>query len=130
MQLQRDLGLTYLFISHDLSVVRHVSDRIAVMYLGQIVEVKSRDELFATPEHPYTRTLLDAVPVANPDLEAERGQPLIIGEVPSVRNPPSGCRFHPRCPKIDQTADAQRCREVVPEPQARASGQVACHLYT
>ena len=79
--LQQELKLTYLFISHDLSVVRHVSNRIAVMYLGQIVELKHRDDLFDHPEHPYTRTLLDAVPIANPRLEAGRAQPLIIGEV-------------------------------------------------
>ena len=95
MDLQRELNLTYLFISHDLSVVRHVSDRIAVMYLGQLVEAKPSRALFQNPEHPYTRTLLAAVPVANPEVEAARPQPLVIGEVPSVRNPPSGCRFHP-----------------------------------
>jgi len=129
MQLQADLDLTYLFISHDLSVVRHVSDRIAVMYLGQIVETKQRDELFSQPEHPYTRTLLDAVPVANPELEAARPQPLIIGEVPSVRNPPSGCRFHPRCTRINDTTDADLCRRQTPARQPRGTGEVACHLY-
>ncbi len=120
MTLQKEFNLTYLFISHDLSVVRHVSDRIAVMYLGQIVELKKRDDLFANPEHPYTRTLLNAVPVANPDLEARREQPLIIGEVPSVRNPPSGCRFHPRCPDV-----LPECRTTAPG----VHGNVACHLY-
>ena len=124
MQLQKELGLTYLFISHDLSVVRHVSDRIAVMYLGQIVELKKRDELFANPEHPYTQTLLQAVPMADPLLEAERAQPLIIGEVPSVRNPPSGCRFHPRC-----TQKMDSCETVVPETTTTDSGQVSCHLF-
>ena len=123
MDLQRDLNLTYLFISHDLSVVRHVSSRIAVMYLGQIVELNTRDALFANPQHPYTRTLLDAVPIANPDLEAERAQPLIIGEVPSVRNPPAGCRFHPRCPQA-----VDRCASEAPPQRAHAGGHVACHL--
>lgn len=125
MDLQRDLGLTYLFISHDLSVVRHVSSRIAVMYLGQIVELKSRDELFANPEHPYTKTLLDAVPIANPEIEAERSQPLIIGEVPSVRNPPEGCRFHPRCPNALDV-----CAESVPGTTKNAFGYVRCHLFS
>ncbi|NKB96990.1 MAG: ATP-binding cassette domain-containing protein [Pseudomonadales bacterium] len=125
MDLQRDLGLTYLFISHDLSVVRHVSSRIAVMYLGQIVELKSRDELFANPEHPYTKTLLDAVPIANPEIEAERSQPLIIGEVPSVRNPPEGCRFHPRCPQALEV-----CAESVPATTKNAYGYVRCHLFS
>ena len=129
MSLQKELGLTYLFISHDLSVVRHVSDRIAVMYLGRIVEVKPRDDLFARPEHPYTRTLLDAVPVANPDLEAERPQPLIVGEVPSVRNPPPGCRFHPRCPRRADVAPAELCSSSAPEARYRRNGSVSCHLY-
>ena len=124
MDLQRELGLTYLFISHDLSVVRHVSDRIAVMYLGRIVELKSRDELFANPQHPYTQTLLNAVPMANPELEAEREQPLIIGEVPSVRNPPSGCRFHPRCPQV-----LEHCHTKDPAAIGQASGYVRCHLF-
>jgi oligopeptide transport system ATP-binding protein len=124
MDLQRDLGLTYLFISHDLSVVRHVSTRIAVMYLGQIVELKSRNELFANPQHPYTKTLLDAVPIANPELEAERSQPLIIGEVPSVRNPPEGCRFHPRC-----TDALAICSQTTPAATENSSGYVRCHLF-
>lgn len=125
MDLQRDLGLTYLFISHDLSVVRHVSTRIAVMYLGEIVELKTRDALFANPEHPYTQTLLDAVPIANPTLEAARAQPLIIGEVPSVRNPPAGCRFHPRCPKALDV-----CTATPPERKASDAGYVRCHLFS
>ena len=125
MDLQREFGLTYLFISHDLSVVRHVSDRIAVMYLGQIVELKSRDELFAHPEHPYTKTLLDAVPIANPVIEAQRAQPLIVGEVPSVRNPPDGCRFHPRC-----THAMADCRTTAPNSTKTPYGSVACHLFT
>jgi oligopeptide transport system ATP-binding protein len=125
MDLQQNLGLTYLFISHDLSVVRHVSTRIAVMYLGEIVELKTRDELFANPEHPYTQTLLNAVPIANPTLEAARPQPLIIGEVPSVRNPPTGCRFHPRCPRAIDT-----CSQTPPERTTSDAGYVSCHLYS
>lgn len=121
--LQRELNLTYLFISHDLSVVRHVSDRIAVMYLGQVVELKTREELFANPQHPYTRTLLKAVPIANPRLEAEREQPLIIGEVPSVRNPPLGCRFHPRCPETMEI-----CQTEAPGASISDSGYAHCHL--
>ena len=124
MDLQRELGLTYLFIAHDLSVVRHISDRIAVMYLGRIVELADRDALFSSPRHPYTEALLAAVPVPDPELEAARPQQLIRGEVPSVRNPPSGCRFHPRCPKV---LDA--CAALDPELCATGDRLVACHLY-
>ena len=98
MDLQVELGLTVLFIAHDLSIVRHISDRVGVMYLGRIVEIASRDELFDHPKHPYTQALLNAVPVPDPEVEAGREQQLIQGEVPSVRNPPKGCHFHPRCP--------------------------------
>lgn len=125
MDLQERLGLTYLFIAHDLSVVRHISTRVAVMYLGKIVEVAARDELFNDPKHPYTRALLDAVPVPDPELEEARDQHLIIGEVPSVRNPLAGCHFHPRCERA-----MPQCS--VTEPTSRAMGanrQVSCHLY-
>jgi len=125
MDLQERLGLTYLFIAHDLSVVRHISTRVAVMYLGKIVEIASRDELFSDPKHPYTKALLDAVPLPDPELEASRGEKLIVGEVPSVRNPPPGCRFHPRC----EQATAQ-CSERAPELVTLGSTrQVSCHLY-
>ncbi|MEE2777837.1 MAG: oligopeptide/dipeptide ABC transporter ATP-binding protein [Acidobacteriota bacterium] len=125
MDLQEQLGLTYLFIAHDLSVVRHISDRIAVMYLGQIVELAEREQLFTNPRHPYTEALLAAVPVPDPVLEASRPQQLIVGEVPSVRNPPAGCRFHPRCPKV---LDA--CATVEPKLETLAAHvSVACHLY-
>ncbi len=125
MDLQQRLGLTYLFIAHDLSVVRHISNRIGVMYLGKIVEIADRDELFNNPRHPYTRALLDAVPVANPEIEAARPHRLIVGEVPSVRNPPPGCPFHPRCPSV-----MPGCK--VEKPALRAENpdtMVACHLY-
>jgi len=97
--LQDEFGLTYVFISHDLSVVRHVSDRIAVMYLGHIVEVAPTADLFERTRHPYTRALLSALPVADPDAADNREHILLVGEIPSPTNPPSGCRFHTRCPK-------------------------------
>jgi oligopeptide transport system ATP-binding protein len=123
--LQERLGLTYLFIAHDLAVVRHVSDRIAVMYLGRMVEVASRDELYRNPLHPYTQALLAAVPLPDPELEAARPRQLITGEVPSAMNPPSGCRFHPRCPK----AMAQ-CATLTPSLREVSPGRaVACHLH-
>ncbi len=124
MDLQRELGLTYLFIAHDISVVRHISDRVAVMYLGRIVEIGERDTLFGSPRHPYTQALLNAVPVANPEIEATRPQQLIVGEVPSVRNPPSGCRFHPRCQQA-----LTRCSSMPPALEQDSDGRwVACHL--
>ncbi len=124
MDLQQRLSLTYLFIAHDLSVVRHISQRIDVMYLGRIVEIASRDELYRDPLHPYTRALLAAVPIPDPVLEAARPQQVIAGEVPSVLNPPRGCRFHPRCPMAQA-----RCAEEEPQLRQTASGRsVACHL--
>jgi oligopeptide transport system ATP-binding protein len=123
MDLQEELGLTYLFIAHDLSVVRHISDRVGVMYLGQLVEVASARDLFDTPAHPYTQGLMAAVPVADPEVEAARPQQLIAGEVPSVRRPPPGCRFHPRCPIAVET-----CRQEVPLLRPYGEGrEVACH---
>ncbi len=121
-QLQQDFSLTYLFVSHDLSVVRHVSDRIAVMYLGRIVEVAGRDELYEDPLHPYTKALLSAIPIPDPDIEEGRERIPLIGEVPSPLNPPPGCSFHPRCPiAIDE------CRDAVPDLQeVKTSHWVGC----
>ncbi len=123
--LQRELGLTYLFIAHDLSVVRHICDRIAVMYLGKIVEVANRDDLFEQPKHPYTEALLAAVPVPDPAIESTREQQVIPGEVPSPSDPPSGCHFHPRCPKVMDECSKQE-PELSPLPGDRS---VSCLLY-
>jgi len=123
--LQEKLGLTYLFIAHDLSVVRHICDRIAVMYLGRIAEIAESDQLFRDPKHPYTEALMAAVPVPDPEIEATRQQQLITGEVPSPQNPPSGCRFHPRCPKVLDT-----CVNIEPTFHRVEEGRtVACHLH-
>jgi peptide/nickel transport system ATP-binding protein len=117
--LQRELGLTYLFISHNLAVVHHVADRVGVMYLGRIVEITSRDELFENPRHPYTRMLLSAIP----DIEGKgRSRTPVAGEVPNPLNPPTGCAFHPRCPQA-----REQCRQESPELQTIGDIQVACH---
>jgi oligopeptide transport system ATP-binding protein len=106
-------------------VVRHISDRIAVMYLGRIVEVATRDQLYKDPLHPYTQALLAAVPIADPEIEAQRGQQIIMGEIPSALRPPPGCRFHTRCPQAMEV-----CKSVDPPMKEMADGRaVACHLH-
>ena len=121
-ELQAEFGLTYLFVAHDLSVVRHISDRVAVMYLGKIVEITDRKSLYEDPQHPYTKALLSAVPIPDPAVEAGREHMVLGGEVPSPLNPPSGCVFHPRCPVA-----IEECRRVVPElREIRPEHRVAC----
>ncbi len=123
-QLQEEFELTYLFIAHDLAVVRHISDRIAVMYLGWIVEVSPADELYDNPLHPYTISLLSAVPIPDPVVERQRESILLAGDLPSPANPPPACRFHTRCPFVQPT----RCRDEIPPLRRLAEGhEVACH---
>jgi peptide/nickel transport system ATP-binding protein len=122
-QLQQEFDLTYLFIAHDLAVVRHISDRIAVMYLGSIVEVSPAQELYDNPLHPYTITLLSAVPIPDPVVERERETILLAGDLPSPANPPAACRFHTRCPYVQPT----RCRDEVPPLRTVQGHEVACH---
>ncbi|MBC7280116.1 dipeptide ABC transporter ATP-binding protein [Hoeflea sp.] len=125
-ELQNRLNLTYLFISHDLSMVRHIADRVAVMYLGRIVEIASRETLFADPLHPYTQALLSAVPEPDPDSERNRKPIVLQGDVPSPANPPKGCNFSTRCPKVMGV-----CRQIEPGVYDFGEGrQVACHLYS
>ncbi len=122
--LQGKLGLTYLFISHDLSMVRHIADRVAVMYLGKVVELAPRDALYSDPKHPYTKALLSAVPIPNPAVEAHRTRTILTGDVPNPANPPAGCRFCTRCPVA-----VEKCHSVEPEWRKLGGGRkVACHL--
>jgi oligopeptide/dipeptide ABC transporter ATP-binding protein len=144
--LQNEFGLTYLFVAHDLSVVRHISDRVVVMYLGKVMEVAERLPLYETPMHPYTQALLSAVPIPDPQKERDRERIILRGDVPSPLNPPSGCVFHPRCflaerlgsdgaeetvvvGKLASRPVPRICVDVVPEPEERAPGhRVACHF--
>ena len=128
--LQEEFGLTYLVIAHDLAVVRHISDRVGVMYLGALVEEAQADDMYASPLHPYSRALMSAVPVPDPVVEDSREQILLVGDLPSPANPPSGCRFHTRCPWRQPT----RCDTERPELRtvdiegAPDSHRVACHF--
>jgi oligopeptide transport system ATP-binding protein len=123
--LQKELGLTYLFIAHDLKVVEHISDRVAVMYLGQISEIARAEDLYADPQHPYTRALLSAIPIPDPDFRKERI--ILRGDVPSPKSPPTGCRFHPRCPQAQG-----RCQQESPSLRQMERGAgvhfSACHF--
>jgi oligopeptide transport system ATP-binding protein len=123
MRLQREFNLSLILISHDLSVVRHICHRILVLYLGRVMEVASRDELYASPRHPYTQALISAVPIPDPDLEAAKPRIVLSGDLPSPFDPPSGCLFRTRCPKATAL-----CAEVVPaEERLSAAHRVACH---
>jgi oligopeptide transport system ATP-binding protein len=124
-RLQQQLHLTYLFVSHDLSVIRHMTDRIAVMYLGKIVELANRDELYAAPKHPYTKSLLSAVPIPDPVIEKKRQRIILSGDIPSPIHIPSGCRFHTRCPMAQSI-----CREVEPPFELKDGREhySACHF--
>jgi len=124
--LQEQFNLTYLFIAHDLSVVRHISDRVGVMYLGHLVEMAERNEIYRNPIHPYTKALLSAVPIPDPVLDAQRERVLLTGEVPSPLNPPSGCVFHPRCPVANDT-----CSQILPDlREVETNHYSACMLST
>lgn len=125
IKLQKELGLTYLFIAHDLSMIKHISDRVAVMYLGSMVELATSDVLFKNPKHPYTEALMSAIPIADPDIEENRQRIMLEGDVPSPINTPKGCKFQGRCSKCMEI-----CKKEVPEFKEIEKGHfVACHLY-
>lgn len=121
VDLQKEFNLAYLFIAHDLAVVKHISDRISIMYLGKIVEESTGDSIYHQPRHPYTRSLISAIPIPDPHQKVQRE--VIVGDVPSPINPPSGCRFHPRCPQV-----MDRCKIEAPGLRPVADHQVSCHL--
>lgn len=125
IKLQKELGLTYLFIAHDLSMVKHISDRVAVMYLGSMAELAESEELYNNPKHPYTKALMSAIPIADPDVEESRERIMLTGDVPSPINTPIGCKFQGRCDKCMEI-----CRKEVPEfKEVEKNHFVACHLY-
>ena len=125
IKLQKELGLTYLFIAHDLSMVKHISDRVAVMYLGSMAELAESEELYNNPKHPYTKALMSAIPIADPDVEESRERIMLSGDVPSLINTPIGCKFQGRCDKCMEI-----CRKEVPEfKEVEKNHFVACHLY-
>ena len=127
--LQAEFGLTYLLIAHDLAVVRHIADRVAVMYLGRLVEVAARDDLYERARHPYTIALLSAVPIPDPEIESRRSRIILTGDVPSPADPPPGCHFHPRCWLYEKLGRPERCRQEDPELRAVAQEHVAaCHF--
>ena len=129
VELREKFGLTYLFIAHDLSVVRHISDRVGVMYLGKLVELGPPDAIYNTPAHPYTRALLSAVPIPDPKAERRRKRVILTGDVPSPANPPDGCRFHTRCWLYERLGRPEQCRTVDPELRTIASDhRAACHF--
>ena len=121
VDLQKEFNLAYLFIAHDLAVVKHISDRISIMYLGKIVEESTGDSIYHQPRHPYTRSLISAIPIPDPHQKVQRE--VIVGDVPSPINPPSGCRFHPRCPQA-----MDKCKIEAPELRPVTDHQVSCHL--
>ena len=121
-QLKTDMGLSYLFVAHDLSVVRHIADRVAVMYLGRIVEIGEVDEVFGAPSHPYTQALLSAIPLPDPVTERARERILLTGDLPSPANPPDGCRFRTRCPLHLTLGEAEQRRCLEQDPSLRSEG--------
>jgi oligopeptide/dipeptide ABC transporter ATP-binding protein len=130
--LQNEFNIAYIFVAHDLSVVRHISDRVTVMYLGKVMELAERDTLYATPMHPYTHALMSAVPIPDPEKEGRRTRILLTGDLPSPVNPPPGCVFHTRCPKYRELlndSEREQCHTVVPPLEAKREGHfVACHF--